>query len=56
MTVTIDLNPNVNDAVTITEAGGLTGLLVVAAARADLVHMRSTEQDYPLMMDEDEVR
>jgi hypothetical protein len=56
VTVMVSLDPSVNDAVTITEAGGASGPIVIAAPRSDLIHMRSTEQDYPLMMDEDEVR
>lgn len=57
VTVMIDLNPSINDAVTVTDTAAAAGTgLVIAAARDGLIRMRSTEQSYPLMMDEDEVR
>lgn len=45
----MDLNINVFDAVTVTEP--VTA--IVAAAKDGLIRMRSTEQSYPLMMDDD---
>ena len=50
-----DLNPAPFDAVTLTEGGGLTGLIFIADPRRELIHMRSTEQSYPIMMDTDEI-
>lgn len=46
------LVPSVFDAVTVSESVSL----VIPAAPDGLIHMRSKEQSYPLMMDEDEIR
>lgn len=48
----MDLNVSVFDAVTVTEP--VTA--IVAAAKDGLIRMRSSEQSYPLMMDDDENR
>lgn len=52
----VDLNINVNDSVTVTEGVAAGAVITIAEARDGLIHMRSTEQDYPLMMDDNEVR
>lgn len=50
----IQLDTSVIDTVTVSENLGATGP-VIHAPRTNLTHMRSTEQQYPLMMDENEV-
>ena len=50
VTMMMDLNVVASDAVTVAESVDPDMWM----ARAGLVHMRSTEQEYPLMMDEDE--